>query len=175
MHSSNAHAQHPMGLDVWFLVRHFIYFYISCVWTAKALAKLRGCAGLPDPSLLACVGSTIISWAGLYIFMEKYENLSLNYHQISAVILWLFRAQFFSRWWFPCSVEQPECLSSGRSSTVCCLWCRAGQMHADGGGFPWKRYQTWSWLFTGYQHTGLYETGCCRQCWSTCTRCWRCL
>ena len=27
---------HPVGLDVWFLVEPFVYFHISCVWTAKA-------------------------------------------------------------------------------------------------------------------------------------------
>ena len=55
---------HPVGLDVWFLVAPFVYFHTSCVWTAKALARLRGCAGSPEPSLVAYVISTIISWAG---------------------------------------------------------------------------------------------------------------
>ena len=48
---------HPVGLDVWFLVGHFVYFHTSCVRTAKALARLRG-------YLIAYVISTIISWAG---------------------------------------------------------------------------------------------------------------
>ena len=39
---------HPVGLDVWFLVRSFVYFHTSCVWTAKALARLRGCGRLCD-------------------------------------------------------------------------------------------------------------------------------
>ena len=34
--------------------------------TAKALVRLRGCAGSPEPSLVAYVISTIISWAGSY-------------------------------------------------------------------------------------------------------------
>ena len=55
---------HPVGLDVWFLVGPMVYFHTSCVWTAKALARLRGCAGSPEPSLVAFVISTIISWAG---------------------------------------------------------------------------------------------------------------
>ena len=58
----------PMGLDVWFLVRPFIYFHTSWVRTAKALVRLLvrlcRCAGLPEPSLVAYVISTIISWAG---------------------------------------------------------------------------------------------------------------
>ena len=51
------------GLDVWCLVGPFVYFHTVCVRTAKALARLRGCAGSPEPSLVAYVISTIISWA----------------------------------------------------------------------------------------------------------------
>ena len=40
---------HPVGLDIWFLVWLFVYFHSSCVGTAKALARLRGCAGSPEP------------------------------------------------------------------------------------------------------------------------------
>ena len=38
----------------------------ACVRTAKALARLRGCVGSPEPSLVAHVISTIISWAGSF-------------------------------------------------------------------------------------------------------------
>ena len=55
---------HPTGLDVPFLVGPFVHFHTSCVRTAKALVRLRGCAGSPEPSLVAYVISTIISWAG---------------------------------------------------------------------------------------------------------------
>ena len=55
---------HPMGLDVWLLVGPLVYFHTSCVRTAKALVRLRGCTGSPEPSLVAYVISTIISWAG---------------------------------------------------------------------------------------------------------------
>ena len=55
---------HPVGLDVWFLVGPFVYFHTSWMRTAKALARLRGCAGSPEPSLFAYVISIIISWAG---------------------------------------------------------------------------------------------------------------
>ena len=61
---------HPVGLDVWFLVGPFVYFHTSCVRTAKALTRLHGCAGSPEPSLVSFVISTIISGAGL------------NYHQL---------------------------------------------------------------------------------------------
>ena len=57
---------HPVGLDVWILVRPFVYFHTSCVQTAKALVRLHGGAGSPEPSLVAYVISTIISWAGSY-------------------------------------------------------------------------------------------------------------
>ena len=57
-------CSHPVGLDVWFLVRPFVYFHTSCVWTAKALVRLHGCAGSPEPLLVTYVISTIISWAG---------------------------------------------------------------------------------------------------------------
>ena len=40
------------------LVRPFIYFSILCVQTVKALARLHGCAGSPEPSLVAYVIST---------------------------------------------------------------------------------------------------------------------
>ena len=33
---------YSVGLDVWYLFGHFIYFHTSCVRTAKALARLRG-------------------------------------------------------------------------------------------------------------------------------------
>ena len=55
---------HPVGLDVWLLVGPFVYFHSSCVRTAKALVRLRGCAGSPEPSLVTCAVSTKISWAG---------------------------------------------------------------------------------------------------------------
>ena len=44
---------HQVRLDVWFLVRPFVSFHRSCVRAAKALASLRRCAGLPEPSLIA--------------------------------------------------------------------------------------------------------------------------
>ena len=58
----------PVELAVWFSVGPFVYFHISCVRTAKALARLRGFAGSPEPSLVAFVISTKISCAGSFIF-----------------------------------------------------------------------------------------------------------
>ena len=62
-HYSNDMRSHPVGLDL-FLVGPFFYFRTSCVRIAKALVRLRWCAGSLEPSLVAYVISTIISWAG---------------------------------------------------------------------------------------------------------------
>ena len=54
--------------DVWFLVGPFVYFHTSCVRTAKALARLRGCAGSAESSLVAYMISAIMSWAVFFFF-----------------------------------------------------------------------------------------------------------
>ena len=59
-------CNHPVGLDVWFFIGHFVYFHTSCVRTVKALARLRRWAGSPEPSLVAYAISTIMSWVGSY-------------------------------------------------------------------------------------------------------------
>ena len=78
-------CSHPVGLDVWFLVGPFIYFHTSCVRTAKALVRLGGCAGSPEPSLVAYVISTIMSWAGsnLLICPPSWFRLGLSYVKLS--------------------------------------------------------------------------------------------
>ena len=67
-----SHAQPSSGAR--FLVGPFVYFHTSCVGTSKALARLRGCAGSPEPSLVAYVISTIISCAGSFY----YNRLVIN-------------------------------------------------------------------------------------------------
>ena len=59
-------CSHPVGLDVWILVGPFVFFYTSCVWTAKALTWLHRCAGSPEPLLFTYVITAIISWAGAF-------------------------------------------------------------------------------------------------------------
>ena len=66
---------HPVGLDVWFLVWPFFYFHSSCVRTVKAQARLHGCAGSPEPSLVAYTISTIISWAGSNMWPDQGSNM----------------------------------------------------------------------------------------------------
>ena len=68
-----------VGLDVWFLVRPFIYFHTSCVRTAKALARLRRCAGSPEPLLVTYVISTIISWDGWIILIFEQYGCTIQY------------------------------------------------------------------------------------------------
>ena len=75
---------HPVGLDVWFLVEPFVYFHSSCVRTAKALARLRRCARSSEPSLVALVIITIISWAGSNI-LEIWQC----YHYCAHMAKWL--------------------------------------------------------------------------------------
>ena len=70
---------HPVGLEVWYLDGPFVYFHTSWVRTAKAVARLRECAGSPEPSLVAYVISTIISWAGSFV-TSIYLSLRLNLH-----------------------------------------------------------------------------------------------
>ena len=76
---------HPVGLDVLFVVRPFVYFHTSCMRTVKALVRLLGCASSPKPSLVAYVISIIISWAGSFDafilnFVLKLVKI-LNFHQ----------------------------------------------------------------------------------------------
>ena len=72
---------YPVGLNVWFLVWPFVYFHTSCVRTAKALARLHGCAGSPEPSLVAYVISTIISWAGsnCFVILKTSKHMCRHY------------------------------------------------------------------------------------------------
>ena len=74
---------HPVGLDVWFLVGPFNYFHTLCMRTAKALVRLCGWAGSPEPLLVAYVLSTIISWAGSFdgwmlVQCDTYIDLELH-------------------------------------------------------------------------------------------------
>ena len=68
-HFLQMHMHKPSSRARWLicLVGSFIYFHTSCVRTAKALVRLRECAGSPEPSLVTFVISNIISWAGTYV------------------------------------------------------------------------------------------------------------
>ena len=77
---------HPAGLDVWFLVRPFVYFHTSCVRSVKALARLRRLAWV-FAGRLCDKCHNLMSWLkcplGLHhisirqrIFLLTTENLS---------------------------------------------------------------------------------------------------
>ena len=75
----------PLGLHVWFLVEPFVYVHTLCVRTAKALARLRGCAVSPEPSLFAFAISNIISWAGSITctsYITKQKPLGYPGHEL---------------------------------------------------------------------------------------------
>ena len=80
-HSSNAHAQSSSGSRSLIFGRTLRLF----VRTAKGLARLHGCAGSPEPSLVSYVISTIISWAGSF-YMN--ENGTLKFHSLSRTANW---------------------------------------------------------------------------------------
>ena len=71
---------HPVGLDVWFLVGPFVYFHTSCVRTAKALVRLRGCAGSPEPLLVAYVirNHNLMSWLISNMQLQNHENMNIR-------------------------------------------------------------------------------------------------
>ena len=90
--------EYPVGLDVWFLVRPFVYFHTSCA-KGKALASLRG-------SLVAYVISTIISWAGSFrnqSFFQLYINWSTKWVLVCLIYQYLlvWRAHLKSWDWRP--------------------------------------------------------------------------
>ena len=81
---------HPVGLDVWFLVSPFVYFHTLCVRTAKALVRLCRCAGSPEPSLVAYVISTIISWAGSFwiFYRQNFLGNPISREAICVILVW---------------------------------------------------------------------------------------
>ena len=66
------------------------YFHTSCVRTAKALAMLRGCAGSPEPSLVAYVISTKISRAVSNVVYRLTEGVSQTLMRIFALPFIIF-------------------------------------------------------------------------------------
>ena len=78
----------PVGQDVGFLVGPFVYFHTLCVRTGKALARLCGCADSPEPSLVAYVINTIISWAGSVLQLLQFTPYLCNINKIGPKLLW---------------------------------------------------------------------------------------
>ena len=87
---------HPMRLYVWFLVRLIIYFHTSCVRTAKALERLRGCAGT-DVQARLCLRCrlcdkyhNLMSWLN-YQFRYPYCNANIHTIFINHIILHFYK------------------------------------------------------------------------------------
>ena len=80
---------HPEGemSDIWSALH-----LLPCIRTAKALVRLHGCAGLPEPSLVAYVIRTIISWVGSYTATNTRFVRNTPYSHIRVIakhhILW---------------------------------------------------------------------------------------
>ena len=60
-----AHAQPFRGARIWLSVWRFLLTQCLYERAAEVLARLRGCAGSPEPSLLAYAISTKFAWRGL--------------------------------------------------------------------------------------------------------------
>ena len=60
--------RHSEGPGIWLSVRKFLLTHCLYERAAKVLARLRGCAGSPEPSLLALAISTKLAWRGPFIF-----------------------------------------------------------------------------------------------------------
>ena len=100
-------CSHPVGLDVWFLVGPFIYFHTSVceqqrLWWDCMHARLRGCAGSPEPSLVAYVISTTISWAVSNVHVQGQKcllnHLRSNFYDLTVPLI-LF--SLFINWTAP--------------------------------------------------------------------------
>ena len=60
--------------EVWLFAWSFLFIPILCGRTAKALARLRACTGSPEPSLVAYVISTFLTWAGSSIVLLSWRR-----------------------------------------------------------------------------------------------------
>ena len=63
-------CSHPVGLYVWYLVGTFIYFSTSMCANREGSGDTE-----PKPSLVAYVISTIISWAGSFLFWVSVSSI----------------------------------------------------------------------------------------------------
>ena len=130
---------HPVGLEVWFLVGPFFYLHAACVWTAKTLTRLRGCAGSSEPLLVAYVTSTIISWAGsnkvLKYTRQKFLSVTWNFQYFSKTNQYLENPNFpekgilYKRWFIKFSFWSIKLLSFHRDKNMGTLICKITPYH----------------------------------------------
>ena len=95
-------CSHPVRLGVWYLVRPFVYFHTSWVWTALALVRLCGCTGSPEPSLVAwgfaCCLCVCVCVFGFNVAFNKFSVISWRclvagclcdkYHNLMSWLIW---------------------------------------------------------------------------------------
>ena len=67
---------HSEGPEIWLSVWRFLLTHCLYEWAPKVLARLRGCAGSPEPSLLAWAISTKFAWRGPHLI--DYNKLTFG-------------------------------------------------------------------------------------------------
>ena len=77
---------HSEGPGIWLSVWKFLLTHCLYERAAKVLARLRGCAGSPEPSLLAYAISTKFAWRGPNC-KWPHTYLSDFYHHLSVIII----------------------------------------------------------------------------------------
>ena len=76
--SSNAHVQPPIWApDMRCFAWGFLKVSTTCLWTAKALARLRLCAGSPELVLIAYVISALFSTCWLVYCWPYFQNKAM--------------------------------------------------------------------------------------------------
>ena len=136
-------------VNVWCLVKPLVYFQTLCVWTAKALARLSGCAGSPEPSLVAYVISTIISWPGSNILFRSVTNLeeAISSHQTLLTVTVMLSSHFPLALWLGCLVS-----SSGMIWIHNWAWenLSSGLTHQH-AHIP-KLLASWNFVYSNYRY-----------------------
>ena len=61
---------HPVSLDI----QLYLKFHLLYVHSVKALMRLRGCAGSPEPLLFVDVISTLFTWAGSFLYCRHRQQ-----------------------------------------------------------------------------------------------------
>ena len=89
---------HSEGPGIWFSVWRFLLIHCLYERAAKVLARLRGCAGSPEPSLLAYAISTKFAWRGPYNLSSIFMR---NFMTIASLCSW-------ADWFEPYLVENPK-------------------------------------------------------------------
>ena len=74
---------HSAGPGIWLSVWRFLSTHCLYEQAAEVLARMRGCAGSPEPSLLAYAISTKFAWRcpNILFYCSRYINMNVaKYH-----------------------------------------------------------------------------------------------